>query len=175
MGASGGPRYPPIPIWEKCCYIKVELGNARRKPSLLNIKRLSLADAQKLIKGAKRKAKRIDVPMCIAVADESGNLIAFERMDGAKILSVGLSADKAFTAAISKRPTHEYNEICQPGNLANGIHTSSGGQFSIVGGGFPVVIRNTVVGAIGLSGGAVEQDMECAEAAVRGFLGAKGV
>ena len=112
MGASGGPRYPPIPIWEKCCYIKVELGNAWRKPSLFNIKRLSLADAQKLIKGAKRKAKRIDVPMCIAVADESGNLIAFERMDGAKILSVGLSADKAFTAAISKRPTHEYNEIC---------------------------------------------------------------
>ena len=92
MGASGGPRYPPIPIWEKCCYIKVELGNARRKPSVFNIKRLSLADAQKLIKGAKRKAKRIDVPMCIAVADESGNLIAFERMDGAKILSVGLSA-----------------------------------------------------------------------------------
>ena len=175
MGASGGPRYPPIPIWEKCCYIKVELGNAWRKPSLLNIKRLSLADAQKLIKGAKRKAKRIDVPMCIAVADESGNLIAFERMDGAKILSVGLSADKAFTAAISKRPTHEYNKICQPGNLAYGIHTSSGGRFSIVGGGFPVVIRNTVVGAIGLSGGAVEQDMECAEAAVRGFLGAKGV
>ena len=175
MGASGGPRYPPIPIWEKCCYIKVELGNAWRKPSLLNIKRLSLADAQKLIKGAKRKAKRIDVPMCIAVADESGNLIAFERMDGAKILSVGLSADKAFTAAISKRPTHEYNEICQPGNLSYGIHTSSGGRFSIVGGGFPVVIRNTVVGAIGLSGGAVEQDMECAEAAVRGILGAKGV
>jgi len=109
MGASGGPRYPPIPTWEKCCYIKVELGNAWRKPSLLNIKRLSLADAQKLIKGAKRKAKRIDVPTCIAVADESGNLIAFERMDGAKILSIGLSADKAFTAAISKRPTHEYN------------------------------------------------------------------
>ena len=174
MGASGGPHYTPIPILEKCCYIKVELRNARRKPSVLNIKRLGLADAQKLIKGAKRKAKRIDVPMCIAVADESGNLIAFERMDGAKILSVGLSADKAFTAAISKRPTHEYNKICQPGDLAYGIHTSSGGRFSI-GGGFLVVIRNTVVGAIGLSGGAGEQDMECAEAAVRGFLGAKGV
>jgi len=137
---------------------------------VLNIKRLGLADARKLINGAKRKAKRIGVPMCIAVADESGNLIAFERMDGAKTLSVGLSADKAFTAAVSKRPTHEYNEICQPGNLAYGIHTSSGGRFSIVGGGFPVIIRNTVVGAIGLSGGAVEQDMECGEAAVRDFL-----
>ena len=137
MGASGGPRYPPILIWEKCCYIKGELGNARRKPSVFNIKRLGLADAQKLIKGAKRKAKRIDVPMCIAVVDESGNLIVFERMDGAKTLSVGLSADKAFTAAISKCPTHEYNEICQPGNLANGIHTSSGGHFRSSAAAFP--------------------------------------
>lgn len=136
---------------------------------MLNVKRLSLADAQKLIQGAKRKAKRIGVPMCVSVTDESGNLIAFERMDGAKILSVDLSADKAFTAAISKRPTHEYNEMCQPGSPVFGIHTSSGGRFSIVGGGYPVVVRGAVVGAVGLSGGAIEQDMECAEAALKHF------
>ena len=137
---------------------------------MLNVKRLSLADAQKLIGGAKRKAKRIGVPMCVSVADESGNLIAFERMDGAKILSVDLSADKAFTAAVAKRPTHEYNEMCQPGSPVFGIHTSSGGRFSIVGGGYPVVVRGAVVGAVGLSGGAIEQDMECAEAALKHFL-----
>ena len=137
---------------------------------MLTIKRLSLADAQKLIKGAVRKSGKIGVPMCIAVADEAGNLIAFERMDGAKILSIGLSADKAYTAAVSKRPTHEYNELCQPGSLLFGIHTSSGGRFSIVGGGYPVIIRGAVIGAVGLSGGAVEQDMECGEAAVKYFL-----
>ncbi len=137
---------------------------------MLNVKRLSLADAQKLIGGAKRKAKRIGVPMCVSVTDESGNLIAFERMDGAKILSVDLSADKAFTAAVSKRPTHEYNEMCQPGSPVFGIHTSSGGRFSIVGGGYPVVVRGAVVGAVGLSGGAIEQDMECAQAALKHFL-----
>ncbi len=137
---------------------------------MLNVKRLSLADAQKLIQGAKRKAKRIGVPMCVSVTDESGNLIAFERMDGAKILSVDLSADKAFTAAVAKRPTHEYNEMCQPGSPVFGIHTSSGGRFSIVGGGYPVVVRGAVVGAVGLSGGAIEQDMECAEAALKHFL-----
>ncbi len=137
---------------------------------VLTVKRLSLADAQKLIKGAARRARKIGVPMCIAVTDEAGNLIAFERMDGAKILSVGLSADKAFTAAISKRPTHEYNELCQPGSMMFGIHTSSGGRFSIVGGGYPVIVRGTTVGAVGLSGGAAEQDMECAEAAVKSFL-----
>ncbi len=138
---------------------------------MLNIKRLGLDDAHKLIAGAKKKAKKIGVPMCIAVTDESGNLVAFERMDGAKELSVQLSADKAFTAAVSKRPTHEYNEMCQPGNLVFGIHTSSGGRFSIIGGGYPVFSGKTVVGGIGLSGGAAEQDMECAEAAIKHFKG----
>ena len=60
---------------------------------MLNIKRLGLADARKLIKGAKRKAKRIGVPMCIAVADEQGTLIAFERMDGAKIVLIRQASD----------------------------------------------------------------------------------
>ena len=136
---------------------------------MLSIKRLDLTDARKLIRGAAAKAKKIGVPMCIAITDEAGNMIAFERMDGAKILSVDLSADKAFTAAVSRRPTHEYNELCQPGSLVFGIHTSSGGRFSTVGGGYPVIVRGAVVGAIGLSGGAAEQDMECAEAALKAF------
>lgn len=137
---------------------------------MLTIKRLALAEAKTLIRGAARKAAAIKVPVCIAVTDEAGNLIAFERMDGAKILSVDLSADKAFTSAISKRPTHEYNEMCQPGNLMFGIHTSSGGRFSTVGGGYPVIVKGAIVGAIGVSGGAVEQDMQCAEAAIKSFL-----
>ncbi len=120
---------------------------------MLTIKRLSLDEAKKLINAAKRKADKIGVPMCISITDESGNLIAFERMDGAKILSVSLSADKAFTAAISKRPTHEYNELCQPGELVFGIHTSSGGRFTTVGGGYPVFAGKSVIGGIGLSGG----------------------
>ncbi len=138
---------------------------------MLNIKRLGLDDAQRLIKGAKKKAGKIGVAMCISVTDESGNLIAFERMDGAKVLSVQLSADKAFTAAVSRRPTHEYNELCQPGSLVFGIHTSSGGRFSIVGGGYPVFSGKTVIGGIGLSGGAAEEDMQCAEAAIKHFRG----
>ena len=136
---------------------------------MLSIKRLDLTDARKLIRGAAAKAKKIGVPMCIAITDEAGNMIAFERMDGAKILNVDLSADKAFTAAVSRRPTHEHNELCQPGSLVFGIHTSSGGRFSTVGGGYPVIVRGAVVGTIGLSGGAAEQDMESAEAALKAF------
>ena len=136
---------------------------------MLQINRLSSDEAAKLIDGAERKAIDLGIPMCIAVCDESGHLIAFKRMDGAKQLSVRLSDDKAHTSAISKRPTHEYNAENLPGELVFGIHTSSGGRFSTVGGGFPVVVEGEVVGAIGVSGGKASQDMECGEAALADF------
>lgn len=139
---------------------------------MLTIERLSNADAQILIDGAMAKAREIDVPMCIAVVDESGYLIAFQRMDGGKPLSTTLAQDKAHTAAISRKSTQAYNENCVPGNLAFGIHTSAGGRFSTVGGGIPVEVNGSLVGAIGLSGGAPEQDIACAEAGIVAFLGA---
>lgn len=137
---------------------------------MLSIPRLSLADARILIEGAALHSEEIGVPMCIAVTDESGNMIAFQRMDGAKVLSVGLAADKAYTAAISRRPTHEYNKLCVPGSLVNGINTYDGGRFSTVGGGYPVIIDGDTVGGIGCSSGTVEQDMACASAGLELFL-----
>lgn len=133
---------------------------------MLNVKRLSIADAHLLIEGARRKAEAIEVPMCIAVCDESGNLIAFERMDGGKILSVTLARNKALTAAMSRNATAFYNEQCVPGNPAFGIHTALEGRFCIVGGGVPVRADSTVVGGIGVSSGTPEQDIACAEAGV---------
>ena len=53
---------------------------------MITVKRLSIDDACILIEGARRKANEIEIPMCIAVADDSGNLIAFERMDGGTII-----------------------------------------------------------------------------------------
>lgn len=137
---------------------------------MLTIERLSIEDARLLIGGARRKAEAIAVPMCIAVCDESGNLIAFERMDGGKILSVTLAQNKAMTAAVSRNPTAFYNEKCVPGNLAFGIHTALEGRFCIVGGGLPVTLGSTVVGGIGLSSGTPEQDIACAEAGLAHWL-----
>lgn len=82
---------------------------------MLSITRLSLAEARELIAGATEHAEHIGVPMCISVVDESGHLIAFERMDGGKVLSVSLSEDKAYTAALARRPTHVYNALSQSG------------------------------------------------------------
>ena len=113
---------------------------------MLTIKRLSIEDAKLLIDGARSKAKEIGIPMCIAIVDESGQLIAFERMNGGKVTSAILAQDKAFTAAGARKATHEYNEACKPGNLVFGIHTAIGGRLSVVGGGLPVNVNGDVVG-----------------------------
>jgi len=138
---------------------------------MLSIRRLSLADAQVMIAGAKAKATEIGVPMCIAVTDESGNVIAFERMDGGKVHSITLAQDKAFTAASARKATHDYNAGCIPGadNMLFGIHTAMGGRLCIVGGGLPVFVDGECVGGIGVSSGAPSQDLACATAGVEAF------
>ena len=137
---------------------------------MLTIQRLSIDDAKVLIDGARAEATRIGIPMCIAVVDESGNLIAFERMDGGKITSVTVAQDKAFTAAAARKATHEYNAVAVPGNLAFGINSMLGGRLSIVGGGLPVSVDGAVVGGIGISSGTPQQDMQCAQAGIDHFL-----
>ena len=137
---------------------------------MLTLKRLDQSDARLLLTGAREKATEIAVPMCIAIVDESGNLLAFERMDGGKITSVIIAQDKAFTAAGARKATHEYNEVCKPGNLVFGIHTAIGGRLCVVGGGLPVFVDGEVVGGIGLSSGTPIQDMECAQAGIDYFL-----
>lgn len=136
---------------------------------MLTIKRLSHSDAQILLEGARAHALKIGVPMCIAVTDESGVLIAFERMDGGKTTSVVIAQDKAFTAAAARKATHDYNTVNTPGSLAFGIHTEHGGRISSVGGGLPVFCGEDVVGGIGLSSGTPQQDLDCAEAAIAHF------
>ena len=129
---------------------------------MLNVSRLSGQAANWLIEGAKEHAHAIGVPMCIAIADESGNLIAFERMDGGKISSIQVAQSKAYTAAAARKATHEYNEACVPGNLVFGIHTS----LCVVGGGLPIWVEGECVGGIGISSGTPQQDMDCAQSGI---------
>ncbi|CAN7710059.1 GlcG/HbpS family heme-binding protein [Neorhizobium tomejilense] len=137
---------------------------------MLTIKRLSLDDARILIEGAAIKAAEIGVPMCIAVTDESAQLIAFERMDGGKVTSTTIAMDKAFTAAGAKRTTESYGAASQPGSPAYGINSAIGGRLMTVAGGIPVTVDGDVVGAIGISSGTPSQDAECAQAGIDHFL-----
>lgn len=139
---------------------------------MLTIKRLSAADAEVLVAAAVKKSLEIGIPMCIAVTDESGNLIRFERMDGGKISSISIAIDKAFTGAAARKGTHIYNQLCQPGEPTFGIHITNGGRFSIIGGGLPIVVDGEVAGGIGVSSGTAGEDQIVAEAAVEQFLAA---
>ncbi|MEP1199485.1 GlcG/HbpS family heme-binding protein [Tateyamaria sp.] len=136
---------------------------------MLTIKRLSIVDAQVLLEGARAKANEIDVPMCIAITDESGNLIAFERMDGGKTPSINIAIDKSYTAAGIRKGTHNLAEASQPGMPVHGIFSALGGRMVAIGGGLPVVSDGQVVGGIGVSSGTPAQDLEVAEAGIQAF------
>jgi len=142
---------------------------------MLTIKRLSIEEAKILIDGAALKAREIKVPMCIAVTDESGHLIVFDRMDGGKISSISIAIDKAFTGAVARRGTHIYNELCVPGKPTFGIHVTNEGHFSVIGGGLPVFVNGEIVAGVGVSSGSAEQDQACAEAAIEYFYAKTGM
>ena len=134
---------------------------------MLNIKRLSRDEAFIMIAAAEKKATAIGVPQVIAVSDESGNLIAFSRMDGAKTSSIQIAMAKAFTAGAARNSTRFYNEHCVPGSPAFGIHVSNDGKFSTIGGGVPINSGKDCIGGIGVSSGTPAEDIVVAEAGVK--------
>ena len=140
---------------------------------MLTVVRLDIADARILIAGARARSEAIGVPMCIAITDESGNLIAFERMDGGKVTSTTIAIDKSYTSSAAKRATHEYGAASQPGAPAYGINSAIGGRLMVVGGGLPVVVDGAVVGGIGVSSGTPAQDQDVAQAGLDHFLAAR--
>ena len=137
---------------------------------MLTITRLDITDARVLIAGATARAAEIGVPMCIAITDESGQLVAFERMDGGKVTSTTIAIDKAFTAAAARKATHEYGTASQPGAPAYGIASAIGGRLMVVGGGLPVIVNGAVVGGIGVSSGTPAQDQDVAQAGIDAYL-----
>jgi len=135
------------------------------------VPRITLDDAKIILRGAEKKAKEIGVDMDIAVVDDGGNLLAFYRMDGAKITSIDVAINKAFTAAGTRKGTHEYAEIAGAGKPAFGIHVSNSGRFMIFGGGLPIFVDGHIVGGVGCSSGSVDEDRIVAQAGIGTLLG----
>jgi uncharacterized protein GlcG (DUF336 family) len=135
--------------------------------STRNVPVLTLEGACTALAASTSRALEIKVPMNIAIVDASCHLVAFQRMDGAKITSISIAIDKAFTAAGHRAPTSVYKDNVWPGGPAFGIGNSNGGRFTTIAGGVPIVKQGVVVGAVGCSTGTPPQDEDVAKAGVR--------
>src|SRR5262245_50954195 len=127
---------------------------------------LTLEDAKRMLSAAEAEAASLGIPYCVAVVDAGGHLVAFLRQDGALIGSVDLAIDKAATARFFDKRTSDLATLAQSGKPLFGIQVSNAGKVVIFGGGVPVVLDGTIVGAVGASAGTVEQDTAVAEAAI---------
>lgn len=130
---------------------------------------INLEQAEAVSTAAKQKAKEIGIPMNIAIVDGGANLKAFHRMDNAWLGSVDISIKKAKTARFFDMESGAIGQLSQPGGPLYNIEVSNGGLISFPGG---IPIKNSngeIVGAIGVSGGSVEQDREVAQAGVAAF------
>jgi len=125
-----------------------------------------LNDARLVLEGAEARARAIGVDMDVAVVDDGGHLLAFIRMDNARVTSIDVAISKAFTAACARRATHEYAAVAGAGGPAFGIHVSNQGRFMIVGGGLPIFVNGVIAGGVGCSSGSPEQDREVAQAGI---------
>ena len=116
---------------------------------------ISLDRAQAVIHAAVAEAKKRNWKMNVAVVDSGGNLVAFQRMDGAMLASIQIAEHKARAAATFRRPTKEFEDGVNLMHLNyllafDGIIASRGG--------IPLIEQGMIIGAIGCSGGADSQD-----------------
>ncbi len=130
---------------------------------------ITLEEAHQVLMAARKKAEEIGVQMNIAVVDAGGNLTAFIRMDNAWLGSIDIAQGKAFSARAFDMSTKDLGAESQQGKSLFGINASNHGKIIIFAGGIPLKDGERVVGAIGVSGGSVEQDQEVAEAGVAAF------
>lgn len=134
------------------------------------ISSLTLADARAIIAAGEKKAQDLGIPYNIAVVDAGGALISHVRMDGAWLGSIDISIHKAFTARAFDMPTEDLAKLAQSGKPLFGINSTNHEKIVIFAGGMPVKQGDTVIGAVGASGGTVEQDQKVVEAAVGALL-----
>lgn len=128
---------------------------------------INQSQADAVIAAARHIAQEIGVPMNIAVLDAGVHLKAFSRMDGALLGSIDIAIGKARTAALFGMNTEAVGEFSKPGGTSPGLELTNGGLV-VFAGGIPIRDGNgALLGAVGVSGGAVEQDFQVALAAAK--------
>ncbi|AMW15411.1 hypothetical protein A4E84_19890 [Streptomyces qaidamensis] len=127
---------------------------------------LTTQDADALVAAAQRAAQAAGVTISVTVLDAGGHLLAFRRDDRAVLISGETSTRKAFTALQLNAPTADLVDAVQPGGLFHTLPTALDRPLLFIAGGVPVHRDGRLIGAIGVGGGAPEQDHGFATAAL---------
>ncbi|CAN2326862.1 DhaG protein [Fusobacterium sp. oral taxon C10] len=139
-----------------------------KKLSLIDMdNNLSLEKARKIIREGQKKAKKMNIAAVFAVVNSEGNLIIEERMDNAILVSIEVAYKKAYTAAALKLNTEDLTALVQPGAMFYGLQSDP--KYIVFGGGMLLKVDGKIVGAVGVSGGSTQEDMEIAKACVNAF------
>lgn len=123
---------------------------------------MSLKLAVKLIEVVEKKAEEMGMRVVIAVSDAAGRPVAVHCMDGAYHGSFDVALNKTYTSTAFQMSTKELSRLCQPGQDLYGLQFSNDGKVMILGGGEPLMIGDTMIGALAVSGGTAARDTELA-------------
>lgn len=127
---------------------------------------ITTRQAEAMMAAAYAEAARVGVPINVAVLDAGANLKAFSRMDGAVLASLDIAIKKARTAVLFECASEAVWDYCKPGGPAPGLELTNGGLIPFAGG-MPICGPDgRLLGALGVSGGTVPQDLTIAQAAV---------
>src|SRR5438128_95831 len=132
---------------------------------------MDLATANKIIEGCIAEAKQIGRSFSIVVLDEGGHVVALQRMDGAHFLTPKIAQGKAYASAAFRRDGTQLAQMANNPAFISALVEMSGGQFVAALGAAPVMDGGKVIGAVGVSGAAPEQDQQVAEAGVKSLGG----
>lgn len=124
----------------------------------------SLDHALELLSRARAEATARSLALALCVVDAGGHAIATERMDGAPLGAMRLAEGKAYTAVLWGARTGAFMESTQPGGADWGWNATDE-RIVVYAGGLPLYVEGRLVGGIGASGGAAEEDEACVEAA----------
>jgi uncharacterized protein GlcG (DUF336 family) len=133
---------------------------------LVDQRRPSLELALRLLEGVRAEAETRSLSLAICLVDPGGHVIAEQRMDDAALGAVRLAEGKAYTAVLWGTRTGDFTESTQPGGADWGWNTTDQ-RVVVYAGGIPLIADGALVGGLGASGGAADEDEACVVAAAR--------
>jgi glc operon protein GlcG len=123
---------------------------------------IAIESAKKAAAACVAEARKNNWNMAIAIVDTGGYLVYFERMQNTQLASVDLAIEKAKTSALFRRPTKVFQEALATGGDGLRVLGLTGAMPNA--GGVPIIVDDKIIGAVGISGGSVEQDAQVATA-----------